>query len=209
MTEHDTAKFWESRYTERDQIWSGKANHALVTAVVDFEPGRALDLGCGEGGDSVWLAERGWQVTAVDVAPTAISRARELATRTRVADGRITWLVEDLSSWHPPDSYDLVTACFLHSSVEFPRTTVLQRAASAVAPGGHLLIVGHASPPPWARADHHAHHHFFSPAEELASLQLHEDEWEVVVDEIRTRAAIGPNGEHANLDDTVLLVRRR
>ena len=53
MTEHDTAKFWESRYTERDQIWSGKANHALVTAVVDFEPGRALDLGCGEGGDSV------------------------------------------------------------------------------------------------------------------------------------------------------------
>ena len=78
-----------------------------------------------------------------------------------------------------------------------------------MAPGGHLLIVGHASPPPWARADHHAHHHFFSPAEELASLQLHEDEWEVVVDEIRTRAAIGPNGEHTNLDDTVLLVRRR
>ncbi len=211
MTEEDAAGFWESRYAERDLIWSGEPNHALVATVSGLRPGQALDLGCGEGADSVWLAERGWQVTAIDVASTAVARGRLLAARHHVEEGRITWLVQDLSSWHPAASYELVSACFLHSPVTLPRTAALRRAASAVNPGGHLLIVGHAEAPPWAKAHAHdgADHRFLGPAEELAGLELDEDTWETVVAEIRPRQATGPNGEHATLQDTVILLRRR
>lgn len=93
-----SAEFWESRYADRDQIWSGNPNQALVDTMSGRAPGEALDLGCGEGGDSVWLAEQGWRVTAVDVSATAIARGRELASRRDVPDGRISWLVEDLST---------------------------------------------------------------------------------------------------------------
>jgi SAM-dependent methyltransferase len=205
----DAAGFWEARYAGPDPIWSGGPNHALVTAVTGLPPGRALDLGCGEGGDSVWLAEQGWQVTAIDVAATAVTRARALAARHHIPDRRITWLVEDVSSWEPSHSFELVSACFLHSPVTFPRPAVLRRAAAAVTPGGHLLVVGHAARPPWAAEHGHGDHHFLSPAEELAQLQLGDADWQVVVSEIRPRHAIGPHGEEADLDDTVILARRR
>jgi SAM-dependent methyltransferase len=202
------AEFWEARYAERDQIWSGQPNHALITTIADLTPGRALDLGCGEGGDTVWLAARGWQLTAVDISATAIARGRALAARHHVPEAQITWLVEDLGEWQPAGSHDLVVGCFLHSPVEFPRTSVLQRAAAAVVPGGHFLIVSHAGPPPWATGHDHASHRFVSPAEQLAELQL-DDRWEVVVNELRPRSAIGPQGQRAKLDDTVLLARRK
>ncbi|HLI01153.1 MAG TPA: methyltransferase domain-containing protein, partial [Acidimicrobiales bacterium] len=71
----DPTEFWEHRYGEKDQIWSGRPNQSLVGAVVGLPPGRALDLGCGEGGDSIWLAEQGWVVDAVDISATAVARA--------------------------------------------------------------------------------------------------------------------------------------
>ena len=203
-----TAEFWEGRYKERDRIWSGRPNDALVTTVAGLPPGRALDLGCGEGGDSVWLAERGWQVTAVDVSATAVARARETAAGLELPAGQITWLVEDLGRWEPTDRYDLVCACFLHSPIEFARSDVLRRAASAVATGGHMLIVGHASPPPWANGHDHGDHHFLPPSEEIANLRLDGDLWDVVVSEIRTRSAIGPDGAPVDFEDAVVLARR-
>jgi len=209
MTEQHSADFWETRYAERNGIWSGDPNHALVAAVADLPPGRALDLGCGEGADSVWLAARRWQVTAIDIAKSAMTRAEALAARRGIPDGRIAWLVEDLASWDPADTYDLVAACFLHSPVEFPRSAVLRRAAASVASGGHLLIVGHAAPPPWATAHGHGDHRFPSPAEELVNLDLGSTDWNVLVSEIRPRDAIGPDGEIATLDDSVTLARRR
>lgn len=224
MSEQDAVGFWEARYGERDRIWSGEPNQALVATVTGFAPGRALDLGCGEGGDSVWLAGRGWRVTAVDVSATAIGRARDLAARRHIPDGRITWLVEDLSGWNPPHGYELVSACFFQSPLEFARNAVLQRAASAVTPGGHVLVVSHAQPPPWAKShDHgehgddrehgddgaHAAHHSVSPDEELAGLQLDDQAWEVLISEVRSRDAVGPDGERATLQDTVVLARRR
>ena len=210
-SEQDAVEYWEHRYGERDQIWSGAPNRALVTAVAGLDPGRALDLGCGEGGDSVWLAEQGWQVTAVDIAATAIARAQRFATSRHTPQDRISWLVEDLSSWQPTEYYDLVSACFLQSPIDFPRTAVLQRAASAVAPGGHLLIVGHAEFPPWSTAHDHdrAGHRFPSPAEERASLQLDDAGWDTVIGETRSREATGPDGEHATLHDIVTHLRRR
>ena len=191
MTDDDPAALWNSRYAERDQIWSGEPNQALVLAAGSLRPGRALDLGCGEGADAVWLAERGWNVTAVDIASTAVTRAKALATGRDVPENRITWLVEDLATWEPTGSYELVSACFFHSPVDFPRTTVLQRAAAAVAPGGDLLIVGHAEPPPWAESHSHADHRFLSSAEELAELQLDDEVWTVGLSEVRPREATG------------------
>ncbi len=209
MSEDAPAAFWDRRYAERDRIWSGEANQALVAAAAGLRPGRALDLGCGEGGDSVWLARQGWRVTAVDIAATAIVRAKKFAASHAIPDGRITWVVDDLGSWQPGGPYDLVSACFLQSPIDFPRTTVLRRAASAVAPGGHLLVVSHAEPPPWAKGHNHARHRFPGPAEELAGLQLPGAGWDTVISEARPRQAFGPDGEEATLRDTVILAYRR
>ncbi|MGC5166767.1 SAM-dependent methyltransferase [Luteimicrobium sp. DT211] len=210
----ETTAFWDARYAERERIWSGRPNAALVDAARDLTPGRALDLGCGEGGDSVWLAEQGWNVTGVDVAAGAVARGRDAADA-RGVGGRVRWVVTDLAAWRPDEEYDLVSACFLHSPVAFPRTAVLHRAAGAVVPGGHLLVVGHAAPPPWSTDHDHWHDRpdheaaaLLSPDEQLAALALG-DAWETVVCEVRPRDAVGPEGQAAHLDDSVVLLRRR
>lgn len=208
-TDEDAASFWDARYAERDQFWSGRPNAALVDVAGPLEAGQALELGCGEGADSIWLAEQGWTVTAVDVAATAVARARAHAAARAVPEGRITWLVEDLEAWRPSGSYDLVTACFLHSPVPFARTEVLRRAAGAVVRGGHLLVVAHAEPPPWHRGHDGAEHRFLGPDEELAALELDPGQWRPVLVERRERTATGPDGEEATLRDAVVLVRRR
>ena len=205
----DATGFWEGRYGERDQVWSGEPNAALVETTTGMAPGRALDLGCGEGADSVWLAGQGWQVTAVDISATAIRRARTLAATRSGAEAQITWLVEDLATWEPTGTFELVSSCFLHSPVGLPRGEVLRRAATHVAPAGHLLVVAHAEAPPWARERHHDEHAFPGPAEELDSLALDSKEWEVTVSEVRTRAASDPDGAEVTLRDTVTLLRRR
>jgi SAM-dependent methyltransferase len=209
MTEQDPTAFWNSRYSERDQIWSGQPNPALVLAAGPLQPGRALDLGCGEGADALWLAERGWNVTAVDISETAVNRARALASRRGVPDNVINWLTADLATWTPAGPYELVSACFLHSPVDFPRPAVLHRAAAAVTPGGYLLVVGHAEPPPWADAHSHADHRFLSSAEEIAELQLDDEVWTIALSEDRPRQAQGPGGEEATLCDAIALIQRR
>jgi SAM-dependent methyltransferase len=200
--------FWESLYAERDRIWSGRPNRALVAAAEGLPAGRALDVGCGEGADAVWLAEQGWEVTAVDIAAKAVERARAAAAGRPLPADRIEWVVADLASWAPMTAYDLVSACFLHSPVDFPRAEVLRRGAAAVAPAGHLLVVGHAAPPPWARG-HHEGHRFPTPDSELADLCLEPSAWDVLVADVRPRDAVGPDGVPAVLDDTVVLARRR
>ena len=101
------AEFWDELYGSRDQLFSGNPNGALVTEAADLPPGQALDVGCGEGGDALWLARRGWQVTAVDISRTALERA--VAASTDVAD-RIAWTRADLTTTPPPgDSFDLVS----------------------------------------------------------------------------------------------------
>lgn len=215
ITEPDPAQHWEARYADADagKVWSGRPNQTFVDVVGGLPVGRAVDLGCGEGGDAIWLASQGWQVTGVDISPTAISRADAGATAAGIAAGRIRWIVHDLVSWTGDDGYDLVSASFLHSWFDFPRTDILRRAAGMVAPGGHLLIVSHAEPPPWADLpdEHgHDHDHFFpSPADEIHELDLPESDWEVLIAETRSRDATGPDGQRAVLLDGVVLLRRR
>ncbi|GGH38124.1 bifunctional NAD(P)/FAD-dependent oxidoreductase/class I SAM-dependent methyltransferase [Microbacterium album] len=202
------ADFWEERYAGSDRVWSGRVNAVLAAVAGSLPPGRSLDLGCGEGADVIWLAQRGWDATGIDISPTAIRRATAAAQDAGLDGTRARFLTADLAEL-PADSYDLVTASFLHSPVELPRAEILRRAAERVAPGGHLLITSHAGAPPWAEAPHGHEHRFLTPDEELAQLALDADEWDVLAAETRRREATAPDGEPATLDDVVVLARRR
>jgi SAM-dependent methyltransferase len=200
-----TAEFWDARYRESEQIWSGNPNDVLVREVSGLEPGRALDLGCGEGADAIWLARQGWRVTAVDVSGVALERAARHASETGVAD-RIDWQRHDLAASFPAGSFELVSAHFLHSRDAMPREEILRNAASAVVRGGVLLVVGHAGFPPWEHD--HADVRFPTPQEVLADLHLPEGEWEVQTCEEHERTQTGPDGRPATRTDNTLKVRR-
>ena len=198
---------WEDRYTEHEQVWSGEPNPVLVDVAGGLQPGRALDLGCGEGGDAVWLADNGWEVTGVDISSTALGRAAALADSRDVAS-RITWVAEDIATWEPTDGYDLVLSFYLHTPVDFPRAEVLRRAAATLNHGGHLLIVGHEGLPPWAEPHHGHEHQFLTAEQEIAALSLPTGEWQAVLNEARPRELKGPEGQRAIIDDVVVLLRR-
>jgi SAM-dependent methyltransferase len=205
----EAADFWEQRYASSDKVWSGRANRALVDVASTLTPGRSLDLGCGEGGDAVWLAQNGWDVTGVDISPSAIARGRAAADALGLDPKRIRFVATDLEDRADDEAYDLVTACFLQSPVALSRARILRRAADQLRPGGHLLIVSHASPPPWSNFAHHHPDGMPQPADELTALDLPTEDWEVVLAEVRGREATGPDGTHAMLDDGIVLVRRR
>jgi SAM-dependent methyltransferase len=214
MTDHpqhtddiSAEEHWDARYSESDRIWSGNPNTVLVREVGDLPPGTALDLGCGEGADAIWLAGLGWRVTATDISGVALARAAEHAAEAGVSH-RITWLRADLAESFPQGRFDLVSAQFLHSWYELPRERILRSAAAAVAPGGTLLIVGHAGPAPWDHTDHPAAH-FPTPQQVLASLDLEEGQWEVLLSEEHERVQTGPDGLPATRVDNVLKLRRR
>lgn len=201
------AEAWELRYAETPKRWSGQPNTTLVDLVGGLAPGRAVDLGCGEGADAIWLARQGWRVTGVDISPTAVGRARAAATEAGLSADDVDFVAHDLSTWEPEGEVDLVTASFLHSREELPRTAILRRAAARVVPGGHVAIVSHAAPPPGSE---HAHHDelLLDAQGEVAALDLGEG-WEVVVAEHRERVVVSPDGTPATLEDVAVLVRRR
>jgi SAM-dependent methyltransferase len=207
----DAVDFWEERYRGTTPIWSGRANRALIDileSLEDVEPGRALDLGCGEGGDAVWLAERGWAVTGVDLSPTAIARGTAAARAAGIAADRLRLIAADLEVWTDEPVYDLVTASFLQSPIEFPREAILRRAAGLVTHGGHILVIAHAGAPHWAPAEQFADVRFPSPADDLAALGLDPVRWEVVVAEVRERIATAPDGSTGPIPDSVVLAKR-
>ena len=207
MSTPDAKQHWEEHYAERRRMWSGRANVRLVEVAADLKPGAALDLGCGEGGDALWLAERGWRVVAVDISETALARAAEDAQARGVSD-RIDFQQRDLSAGLPEGVFDLVSAQFLHSKLPMDRTAILRRAATTVRSGGVLLIVDHGTTPPWAsKLDHH--HDFPSPDEVLAALDLPVGEWEQVRVDAVPREVTTPDGEPATWADNVMVLRRR
>ncbi|MDX1881830.1 class I SAM-dependent methyltransferase [Mycolicibacterium sp. 120270] len=207
MSTHETKEHWEEHYAARDRIWSGRVNVQFAEIVGDLPPGRALDLGCGEGADAVWLAERGWDVVAVDISDTALARAREAARDRGVAD-KIEFVALDLSVGFPAGEYDLISAQFLHSKVPLDRWSILKQALGALRPDGLLVIVDHGSAPPWpSKLDRH--HEFPSAEEVVAGLELSDDEFEQVRVDSVERQAVGPDGEQRPWMDNVIVVRRR
>lgn len=202
-------QFWEERYRDEARVWSGRPNPLLVREVEALPPGTALDLGCGEGGDAVWLAGRGWRVTAVDISDTALRRGAEHAREAGVA-AAVRWERHDLSQTFPEGTFDLVSAQFLHSPVarDGEREAILRRAAAAVAPGGVLLVGGHAGWPSWQH-ESPFEHHFPTTGEVLAALDLEPDRWDVEREEVVERALPAPDGSPGRRTDNILRVRRR
>ncbi|MCE3293953.1 MAG: SAM-dependent methyltransferase [Arthrobacter sp.] len=223
---HDgAARLWDDMYRSRPRVWSGRPNPQLVAEAAGLTPGTALDLGCGEGADALWLAERGWTVTAVDVSAVALERAAGHAAESE-AGHRVTWLQRDLETWQPEEKFDLVSAQFLHST-EMPWQRSHRIAADAVRPGGTLLVVGHHPDgmPPWSShsqanhsqashshsggaEDHSAGHsgtaRYFTVEQLVEELGITLPEWNVEVAESREREATGPDGQVAMLADAVV-----
>ncbi|WP_413760793.1 class I SAM-dependent methyltransferase [Streptomyces sp. MMBL 11-3] len=194
---------WDSRYTDRQQLWSGQPNGALVAEVEGLKPGRVLDVGCGEGADAVWLARTGWDVTALEVSGVALERA---AGHARDAGVGIRWVHAGLAEAAlPPASFDLVSAQY-PALLRTPDAAAERALLAAVAPGGVLLLVHHAG-----MDTQQADDRGFDPADyvwpSMVAALLDED-WVVEVDEQRPRVAPdGGAGAH-HTDDVVLRARR-
>ncbi|WP_329057429.1 SAM-dependent methyltransferase [Amycolatopsis sp. NBC_01480] len=197
--------FWEELYGSQTSLWTGRPNPQLVTEAADLRPGRALDAGCGEGGDALWLAASGWQVTAVDFSATALARgAKEAAAQG--LDERISWQQADLTSWTPDEQFDLVSAQFMHLPTP-ERTALFARLAAAVAPGGTLLIVGHHPSDLEAGVPRPQVPDLFFTAEAVAATL--DDGWDRVVTDARSRMGTLPDGSEVSIRDAVLVARRR
>jgi SAM-dependent methyltransferase len=194
---------WDTRYSEGERLWSGRPNGALVVEVADLPPGRVLDVGCGEGADAVWLAGRGWRVTALEVSGVALARA---AGHARDAGVAIDWVHAGLAEAAlPPGSFDLVSAQY-PALLRTPDAAAERALLAAVAPGGLLLLVHHAG-----MDTQPVHEGGFDPADYVWPAMiaaLLDDDWQVEVDEQRPRIVPeGGAGAH-HVDDVVLRARR-
>jgi SAM-dependent methyltransferase len=138
------AEQWDEKYAANELVWGAEPNRFVRAQCERLPVGRAVDLACGEGRNALWLARLGWKATGVDFSNVAIERARRLTTREAPAvAGRLTWRVGDVTA-EPikRGGYDLALISYLHLAPE-ANAAVIRNAGYAVAPGGHLVIVGH------------------------------------------------------------------
>jgi SAM-dependent methyltransferase len=216
MTPEFDGKYW-------DEIWNGdraavmatsQPNPHLIQQVSELVPGTALDAGCGAGAEAIWLATRGWKVTAADIASAALAFA---ADRAAISDavGRVTWVQADLSRWEPKALFDLVTTHYAHPSM--PQLEFYDRIASWVAPHGTLLIVGHLHHDSAEGAGHdHPHDHphagdgppaSASATADAITARLDPAVWRVVTAKESHRTMSGhdtPAGHEVTLHDVVV-----
>jgi len=193
--------YWDGKYRTQDQLWSGNPNGVLLVEAADLTPGQALDLGCGEGADALWLAGRGWLVTAVDISRVALARAAAAG-----GDAKVSWTHGDLITTPPPaGAFDLVSA--LYFPLPHSEPAALRSLLAAVSPGGTLLVVGH------DLEDMHHHQHEapdFDPADYYRTDEIADllgGSWTVEINETRPRVSPAPPGS-GHVKDTVLRARR-
>lgn len=194
---------WEERYAGEQSIWSGNPNPQLVAEVSALTPGTALDVGCGEGGDVIWLAHHGWRVTGADFSTNGLARAARHADEAGVADRTDWWQVDARTFAAGGRSYDLVTTHFLHPP-DGGMVEVTRRLAEAVAPGGYLLVVGHAPSAVFTQLSSSHRNAMFLAAELLPGLP---EDFEPLVVEQRPRSTTR-EGVMVNVDDSTLLAHR-
>lgn len=190
----------------------------LVQEVAGLAPGTALEAGCGEGAEAIWLALAGWTVTAADIAEEPLARAAARATARGLGEEQVRWVRADLGSWEPATTFDLVTTHYAHPAM--PQLDFYARLATWVAPGGSLLVVGHLHV---GQAGHgHGHGHGSGgaaddrepPAEAsvtAASITARLDPatWDVVTVGEHTRTMPAPGGTEVTLHDAVVRAVRR
>ena len=196
---------WDARYSERGgPKWSGRPNGRLVAEVADLAPGRVLDVGCGEGADAIWLAQRGWMVTAVDISDVALGRAREAA---ELAGAVVEWVCGDaVQTPFPANSFDLV-------SMQYPAVpkaageAAVRTLLDTVRAGGLLLAVYH------DLDDEHREHmksQGIDPADYVGADDLYRllgDDFTVELNAVEPR--IDPPAATPHIADVVLRARRR
>ncbi|MBO2448199.1 class I SAM-dependent methyltransferase [Actinomadura barringtoniae] len=206
----DPAAFWDGIYAARTGAANPRPNVRLTEAATGLPPGEALDLGCGNGGDALWLARQGWQVTAVDISAVAVERLAGLACSHDLGD-RVRAVRHDLRGPFPQGAqgaFDLICASYLHTPFDLDRATVLRSAAHALRPGGRLLVVDHGSTAPWSW-NRDSDVRYPSPREVAAGIDLDAATWTVERADAPRRIATGPGGRTAEITDHVLLIRRR
>ncbi|MEU8610123.1 class I SAM-dependent methyltransferase [Actinoplanes sp. NPDC048791] len=194
---------WDERYSGPDKVWSGQPNPQLVAEVTGLTPGTALDVGCGEGGDVIWLAQQGWKVTGADFSSNGLTRAARHAEQAGVADSVDFWQVDARAFAAEGRTFDLVTSHFLHPP-DGGMVEVTRRLAGAVAPGGHLLVVGHAPSEVFTQLSASHRKAMFVAEELLPGLP---ENFEPVVVEQRPRTAVR-EGVTVEIADSTLLARR-
>ncbi|MBE1534236.1 SAM-dependent methyltransferase [Actinomadura algeriensis] len=206
MNTTEAGTFWDGVYAKRPTAHAPRPNARLTETVAGLPPGDVLDLGCGDGGDALWLAGRGWRVTAVDISAVAVERLAALARAKGLGD-RVTTARHDLGKAFPDGEFDLVCAHYLHTPFDLDRATVLRSAARALRPGGRLLVVDHGSTAPWSwNQDPGVHHP--SPREVAADIGLDPATWPVERADAPRRIATGPDGQTAEVTDHVLVLHR-
>jgi SAM-dependent methyltransferase len=196
---------WDARYSEQEgPKWSGRPNGRLIAEVAGLAPGRALDVGCGEGADAIWLARRGWAVSAIDVSEVALRRARSAA---ELAGVEVEWICGDaLGAASPAGSFDLVSMQYPALPKE-PGETALRALLASVRPGGLLLAVYH------DLDDEHRQHmksRGVDPADYVEADELAEllgDDFTVELHAVQPRT--GPPPDNPHIADIVLRARRR
>jgi SAM-dependent methyltransferase len=194
---------WDARYSEQDELWSGRPNGRLVAEVARLTPGRVLDVGCGEGADAIWLARGGWTVTAIDISEVALGRAHAAADQ---ADAAVEWMCGDaLHMALPAGSFDLL-------SMQYPALpkaageAAMRALLDTVRPGGLLLAVYH-------DLDHEHREHMksrgFDPADYVDADDLRQllgDDFTVELHVVEPR--IDPPPDNPHIADVVLRARR-
>jgi 2-polyprenyl-3-methyl-5-hydroxy-6-metoxy-1,4-benzoquinol methylase len=218
MTQAFDKNYWESHWQQKNGHPAGPEivpNPYLAREIIAVPPGTALDAGCGEGAEAIWLANTGWQVMAVDISTEALSRATEGATKVCAAPERVQWVEADLSVWEPGRQFDLVTTHYAHPAM--PQLAFYQRISSWVAPGGTLLIVGHLRT---LKAPGHGHPqeqpgHQPNPAEEASVNSsgitdgLDATQWDIVTADELVRTLTNRAGRTVQLEDVVVRAIRR
>jgi SAM-dependent methyltransferase len=200
---------WDQRYSG-PLMWSGNPNGSLVQEVAGLEPGSALDVGAGEGGDAMWLAEHGWHVTATDISQRAVDRIATIAGERGLP---VVGHRADANSRQPfrPGQFDLVTAHY----ASIPRTgddRGIANMLAAVAPGGTLLVVGHDLEPVRQPIDTTEHSRAFDPdayirVDDVVASLTQSADWHIEVHEKRSRPP-GHAPASLHVDDIVLRARR-
>ncbi|MFJ2923709.1 class I SAM-dependent methyltransferase [Streptomyces massasporeus] len=208
MSSTDAVTFWDDVYAGRPAADGPRPNARLTETVtgLGLPPGEALDLGCGEGGDALWLAGQGWRVTAVDISAVAVERLTALARAHALAD-RVLAERHDVQESFPSGAFDLVCAHYLHTPFGLDRSAVLRTAAHALRPDGRLLVVDHGSTAPWSW-NRDPDLRYPSPLEVAAGIDLNPATWTVERADAPRRIATGPDGSTAEVTDHVLLIRR-
>lgn len=212
MTHNFDRDYWEQHWEQASTGAPGAMdgnppNPYLIRETGSLLPGTALDASCGAGAEAIWLATKGWQVTAADIAPDALARAIRRAAGSGVSE-RVRWIEADLTVWDPGLQFDLVTTNYAHPAM--PQLAFYDRVSAWVAPGGTLLIVGHLH----TDSTENGHHGQHPPAEASVTLTditagLDGTKWEIDTAEEHVRTLTGPGGQPVSLHDVVVRATRR